>query len=418
MNEWKTYKLSEIGTIVGGATPSTSVARYYGGDIPWLTPKDLSTFHGRFIGHGERNITQAGLDSCSAQLLPAGTVLFSSRAPIGYVAIAQNPITTNQGFKSVVPNKDVDSLFLYYSLKYNKEKIEAMGSGTTFKEVSGSTMKNVEISLPSLQQQKRIAKVLGSIDDKIETNRRINDNLEQQAQALYKHWFVDFEFPNEEGKPYKSSGGQMKKTELGEIPENWNIGNVGDLVDFQSGFAFKSELFDEKGTFRLITIKGVQDGFLDINGAAYINELPKKMPSYCLLQEGDIIMSLTGNVGRCCIVDRGNLLLNQRVVKLRPVKKDNNMFVYTMFRREEFKDRLTSLARGTAQANLSPIETANMRIVIPTNDLIGSYCLYGEPIFSNLLNNIKENNNLSSLRETLLPKLMSGELSVNDVLVD
>ena len=229
---------------------------------------------------------------------------------------------------------------------------------------------------------------------------------------------MDFEFPNEEGNPYKSSGGQMKKTELGEIPENWNIGNVRDLVDFQSGFAFKSELFDEKGTFRLITIKGVQDGFLDINGAAYINELPKKMPSYCLLQEGDIIMSLTGNVGRCCIVDRENLLLNQRVVKLRPVKKDNNMFVYTMFRREEFKDRLTSLARGTAQANLSPIETANMRIVIPTNDLIGSYCLYGEPIFSNLLNNIKENNNLSSLRDILLPKLMSGELSVDDVLVD
>ena len=94
------------------------------------------------------------------------------------------------------------------------------------------------------------------------------------------------------------------------------------------------------------------------------------------------------------------------------------MFVYTMFRREEFKDRLTSLARGTAQANLSPIETANMRIVIPTNDLIGSYCLYGEPIFSNLLNNIKENNNLSSLRDILLPKLMSGELSVNDVSTD
>ena len=134
MNEWKTYKLSEIGTIVSGATPSTSVARYYGGDIPWLTPKDLSTFQGRFIGHGERNITQAGLDSCSAQLLPAGTVLFSSRAPIGYVAIAQNPITTNQGFKSVIPNEDVDSLFLYYSLKYNKEKIESMGSGTTLQK--------------------------------------------------------------------------------------------------------------------------------------------------------------------------------------------------------------------------------------------------------------------------------------------
>ena len=191
MTEWKTYKLSEIGTVVGGATPSTSVSSYYGGDIPWLTPKDLSNFQDRYTEKGERNITQEGLDSCSAQLLPANTVLFSSRAPIGYVAIAKNPIATNQGFKSIIPNERVDSLFLYYILRYNKEKIEAMGSGTTFKEVSGAVMKNVEISLPPLAEQRRIAGILGAIDDKIENNRRINTNLELQAQALYKQWFVD-----------------------------------------------------------------------------------------------------------------------------------------------------------------------------------------------------------------------------------
>ena len=191
MTSWKTYKLSDIGTVVGGATPSTTVERFYGGDIPWLTPKDLSNFQDRYIERGERNITQEGLDSCSAQLLPANTVLFSSRAPIGYVAIAKTPIATNQGFKSIIPNEKVDSLFLYYILKYNKDKIEAMGSGTTFKEVSGAVMKNVEISLPGLEEQRRIAGILGAIDDKIECNRRINANLESQAQALYKQWFVD-----------------------------------------------------------------------------------------------------------------------------------------------------------------------------------------------------------------------------------
>ena len=111
---WKKYKLSEIGTVVGGATPSTTVERFYGGDIPWLTPKDLSNFQDRYIERGERNITREGLDSCSAQLLPANSVLFSSRAPIGYVAIAKKPIATNQGFKSIIPNEKVDSLFLYY----------------------------------------------------------------------------------------------------------------------------------------------------------------------------------------------------------------------------------------------------------------------------------------------------------------
>ncbi len=178
MEEWKSYKLSEIGTVVGGATPSTKVAENYDGDIPWITPKDLSNFSGRFIEHGERNITQQGFDSCSCQMLPKDSVLFSSRAPIGYVAIAAVPLCTNQGFKSVIPNeKIVDPRFLYYLLKFNKERIAEMGSGTTFMEVSGGVMKNVEVCLPELTVQKRAAEILSSIDDIIELNNRINHNL-------------------------------------------------------------------------------------------------------------------------------------------------------------------------------------------------------------------------------------------------
>ena len=118
------------------------------------------------------------MKSCSTQLLPKNTVLFSSRAPIGYVAIAANEVCTNQGFKSVVPNDNTDPLFLYYLLKYNKDKIEGMGSGTTFKEISGNTMKNIVVSVPiDKKMQERISSVLGSIDDKIEENERINNNL-------------------------------------------------------------------------------------------------------------------------------------------------------------------------------------------------------------------------------------------------
>ena len=143
MTEWKEYKLSDIGTIVGGATPSTKDASNYDdGEIAWLTPKDLSSFTERYISRGERNITEKGFKSSSTQMLPANTVLFSSRAPIGYVAIAANEMCTNQGFKSIIPNSKVDYLFLYYLLKYKKNAIEGMGSGTTFKEVSGNVMKN------------------------------------------------------------------------------------------------------------------------------------------------------------------------------------------------------------------------------------------------------------------------------------
>ena len=138
----------------------------------------MSSFNYRYIEHGARNITAKGLNSCSTQILPKGTVLFSSRAPIGYIAIASNDVCTNQGFKSVIPNDNIDSLFLYYLLKYNKKMIEGLAVGTTFKEVSGSTMKNVEVYMPdNLKEQKRIADILGRIDDKIELNTKINNNL-------------------------------------------------------------------------------------------------------------------------------------------------------------------------------------------------------------------------------------------------
>ena len=191
MAEWIECKISDIGTVVGGATPSTKkTENYEGGNIAWITPKDLSTFSGRYIKRGERNITEIGLKSCSTQLLPKNTVLFSSRAPIGYVAIAANEVCTNQGFKSVIPNEETDPLFLFYLLKHNKEKIEAMGSGTTFKEVSGNTMKNIIVRVPSDKEvQKNIASILGTLDDKIEENERINNNLEQQAQAIFENEF-------------------------------------------------------------------------------------------------------------------------------------------------------------------------------------------------------------------------------------
>ena len=178
MEEWKKVKLGEIGKIVGGATPSTKDRHNYDGNIAWITPKDLSTNKNRYISCGERMISQKGLDSCSCSILPPGSILFSSRAPIGYVAIAANELCTNQGFKSIVVNKEIaDNIFIYYLLIYNRDYIAGLGSGTTFMEVSGKTMSEIQVSLPPLPVQKHIANILSSLDDKIELNRRINDNL-------------------------------------------------------------------------------------------------------------------------------------------------------------------------------------------------------------------------------------------------
>ena len=182
MKDWKEYKLGDIGPVVGGATPSTKEVSNYDGNIPWITPKDLANHNSRYISRGERMISQKGYDSCSCRMLPTNSILFSSRAPIGYVAIANGELCTNQGFKSIIPNDNVvDSLFLYYLLVYYKPVIENMGSGTTFKEVSGSVMRDLVVSMPEIEEQKKIAAILSSLDDKIELNRRINDNLTQAA---------------------------------------------------------------------------------------------------------------------------------------------------------------------------------------------------------------------------------------------
>ena len=177
--KWKTCTIADLGTVVGGATPSTKNPDNYAVDgLPWITPKDLAGYNERFISRGQRDISDIGFNSTSIQILPKNTILFTSRAPIGYVAIAANDLSTNQGFKSLIPNSDTDYMFLYYLLKFNKNNIENMGSGTTFKEVSGSTMRSISVSAPvEIAEQRKIAAVLSALDSKIELNTRINKNL-------------------------------------------------------------------------------------------------------------------------------------------------------------------------------------------------------------------------------------------------
>ena len=186
MIELSKTKISNLGEVVGGGTPSTADKNNYSTHgIGWITPKDLAEHPFRYIERGERDISEHGLKSSSARLLPAGTILFSSRAPIGYVAIAKNQLTTNQGFRSIIPNDKVVPEFLYYLLKFNKNKIEKNAGGSTFKEISGSTLSETEVIIPlDIKTQKSIADLLGYIDSKIEANIKINDNLSYNNLAI------------------------------------------------------------------------------------------------------------------------------------------------------------------------------------------------------------------------------------------
>jgi len=381
MNKFEKFKIGDIGKVVGGATPSTSIDEYYGGTIPWLTPKDLSTFYGRYISRGERNITVKGLRSCSAKMLPAGSILFTSRAPIGYVAIAKNPICTNQGFKSIIPLESVNNIFLYYLLKYNKENIEAMGSGTTFKEVSGATMRNIEVNVPPLEVQMKIANILSSLDDKIELNHRINDNLEQQAQAVFKSWFVGFE-------PFKD--GEFVESELGMIPKGWKVGRLSDLVEVKYGKDHKKLL----------------SGSIPVFGSGGI----MRYVDSALFTEESVLIPRKGTLNNVIYMDSPFWSVDTMFYS---VMKVSHIAKYVYFFMSS-KD-LASMNAGSAVPSMTTEILNNLLLVIPSCHLLEQFDKTVSPLFAMLRSNKIQNSNLAQLRDSLLPKLMSGELSVDPV---
>ena len=391
MAEWIECKISDIGTVVGGATPSTKKPENYeNGTIAWITPKDLSTFTGRYIQSGERNITEVGLKSCSTQLLPKDTVLFSSRAPIGYVAIAANEVCTNQGFKSVVPNENTDPLFLYYLLKYNKDKIEGMGSGTTFKEVSGNTMKNIVVSVPTDKKvQERIASVLGTIDDKIEENERINNNLEQQAQAIFDRF-------------YDSISGK--------------ICALSEVIDIRDGTHDSPKTTDDG--YSLVTSKHLLPFGVDISSANIISKTDyDKINERSKVNTGDILISMIGTVGLISYVIDSPVEFAIKNVGLFKTSQSPSLDLYILYylKNNSTKHHIEKCLAGSTQKYISLGELRKLPIVIPPQKELGIYNSVIRPIVSKIALLVQENKRLANIRDTLLPKLMSGELDVSSI---
>lgn len=385
MAEWIECKISDIGTVVGGATPSTKKPENYeNGTIAWITPKDLSTFTERYIQRGERNITEIGLKNCSTQLLPKDTVLFSSRAPIGYVAIAANDVCTNQGFKSVVPNENTDPLFLYYLLKYNKDKIEGMGSGTTFKEVSGNTMKNIVVSVPTDKKvQERISSMLGSIDDKIEENERINNNLEQQAQAIYGNLI-----------PYSVED---------DLPEGWSKGTVEDIIEIHD-----SKRIPLSGQARQKMKKKIYPYYGAASLMDYVDEYIFD-GKYLLLGEDGTVQDTFGYPilqyvwGKFWVNNHAHILTGKRGFNVESL--------WLLFKKTPVK----SIVTGAVQPKISQANLKSVPVVIPSESVLRDLNSTIEPLFAQIRLNVEENKSLAALRDVLLPKLMAGEIDVSDI---
>lgn len=246
-------------------------------------------------------------------------------------------------------NDETNTDFLYYKL--NSISFAPYITGSAQPKLNKENLLNIELYIPSREHQDKIAKVLTLLDQKIQTNNQINQELEAMAKTLYDYWFVQFDFPDQNGKPYKSSGGKMVYSpELKrEIPEGWGVKKLNEVVDLISGYPFSSNDYVINGKYKLYTIKNVQDGYTVDKVDNYLDFLPINMSHECQLRRGDLIMSLTGNVGRIGMVYEDNVLLNQRVLKLKTINKTHKSFIYSFFRSDVTKAHLENISTGTSQ---------------------------------------------------------------------
>lgn len=375
-------RISEIGTVVGGGTPSTKNPDYWGGDIPWISPKDLTDYKSVYISKGENFLTEKGLKS-GTRLLPKNTLLFSSRAPIGYVALAANPICTNQGFKSIVcDEKQVVPLYLYYYMKANLDYIKLFGTGATFPEISGKTMGKIKVEIfKSLDVQHRIASILSTYDTLIENNTKRIRLLEKMAENLYKEWFVRFRFPGHENVEMEN-----------DLPKGWSRGSLSDVCEFKRGKNITSSEMEE-GNVPVISAGLEPSGYHSCSNVRGVN----------------VTMSSSGaNAGYIAIHYSDIWAADCSYIK--EATTDNIYYVYELL--NNIRNVINNFQRGAAQPHVYPKDVNRIKLILPSKELMLKANGRLEIMHNEIYNFQKQNSLLARQRDLLLPRLMSGKLEV------
>lgn len=331
-----------------------------------------------------------------------GDILYSVVGSFGIPVYMKEtiPFVFQRHIAILRPNETILPQFMYYTMLSRDFYMmaDAAALGAAQRTVSLTALRNMKIAVPPLKVQKKIVDVLSVYDDLIENNQKQIKLLEEAAQRLYKEWFVDLRFPGHETTPIVDG-----------VPEGWERNTINSIIDLQSGFAFKSTDFCESGTYKIVTIKNVQDGLFDGQNVSRIDAIPARMPAHCRLGDGDVLLSLTGNVGRVCVVNGQNYLLNQRVAK---IKSDYPAYAYCLFRSSDMFTAMGNLANGAAQQNLSPIKTGQIKILIPPFSLLIRFEETASAYMKQMLTLNKQIELLQQARDRLLPKLMSGEIEV------
>jgi len=359
---------------------------------------------GRLLLEGVHRVSKDIYDKRNMRAIPQkDDIIFAREAPAGNAALIREGQEVCLGQRTVLIRPDCEKVFpeylVYYLLAPEQQyKLLGTANGATVAHVNLPVIRKMPIELPDIDVQQKIAGYISIYDDLIENNQRQIKLLEEAAQRLYKEWFVDFKFPEYEKVSIKDN-----------VPEEWTKERIDSRIELLSGYAFKSTEFDSSGEYKIVTIKNVKDGQFDGDNVSRIIEIPDRMPEHCKLGNGDILLSLTGNVGRVCIVNGEKYLLNQRVAKL---KSDMPAFTYCLFRSRDLFVEMNNLANGAAQQNLSPIRTGKIEVLFPTKGLISLFEKNVQPMIDRIIVLNKEIVKLKKTRDVILPKLMSGKIEV------
>ena len=338
--EWETKSINDLAVVIGGGTPDTTVKSYWDGEIQWFTPSEIGK--NKYVDSSLRTITEEGLNNSSAKLLPPNTILLSSRATIGECSLSLRECTTNQGFQSLVSKKcNVD--FLYYLIQTKKKDLIRRSCGSTFLEISANEVRKIQVSVPSDVEQQKIAELLSLIDERIATQNKIIEDLKKLKSAISKYLFA--------------------RKDL--LETTICLSNIATL---KNGYAFQSGKYNALGKWKILTITNVPgERYINDEDCNCIINLPNDIQDHQVLKEGDILISLTGNVGRVSLCKNGNYLLNQRVGLLQLAKNVNQEFLYQILSSQRFENSMIACGQGAAQMNIGKGDVENYVLPYSSN---------------------------------------------------
>jgi type I restriction enzyme S subunit len=360
---WQRRRFDEFGELYSGSTPPTGKNAYWDGDIVWITPTDLSKPNSRFISSSNKKITTEGLNASSTNLLPAGNLVISSRAPIGYVAIPTVPFCTNQGCKSIRLKDNFDPDFAYYNVLFNIRKVKDLGEGTTFAEISKTALATVELEFPeSKLEQTTISKILSTVDRALDETQALIAKQQRIKSGLMQDLLT--RGIDEHGNLRSEQTHAFKDSPLGRIPTDWDACRLGSLIEIKHGFAFSGEFFSDQRNNSVLLTPGnfhVEGGlyFTTRNSKYYTSNIPPEF----VLANGDVVVVMTdltkemAILGNPAIVDHpDNVLHNQRIGKVK-VKADvelDSHFLTLVMSSSAYRKEIQRTATGTTVRHTSP----------------------------------------------------------------